>query len=108
MSSLFNQQLAEKYRPQTWSEVIGQEKVIKQLEVIRKRSGTLASQVFWISGQSGTGKTTIARLIAKEVAEEWSTTEFSDPTELTPAVCIATITSPHRVDSPVLLPKAYR
>ena len=31
-------------------------------------------------------KMTIARLIAKEVAEEWAITEFSDPTELTPAV----------------------
>jgi DNA polymerase III gamma/tau subunit len=30
----------------------------------------LAGRAFWISGQSGTGKTTIARLLAAEVADE--------------------------------------
>ncbi len=29
----------------------------------------------WLSGQSGTGKTTIARLLAAEVASQWSTEE---------------------------------
>jgi hypothetical protein len=31
--------------------------------------GTLAGRAYWLSGPSGAGKTTIARLIVKEVAE---------------------------------------
>lgn len=61
-------ELFEQYRPQTWSEVCGQDKVIRQLDTIRRRSGTLGGRAYFISGSTGTGKTTIARLIAKEVA----------------------------------------
>lgn len=68
--------LFEKYRPQSWSEVIGQDKAIRQLDTIRKRSGTLGGQAYFLSGASGTGKTTIARLIAGEVADEYATEEI--------------------------------
>lgn len=60
-------QLHEQYRPRSWSDVIGQKKVVARVESLRKRG--LAGRAFWISGQSGTGKTTIARLIAAEVAD---------------------------------------
>jgi DNA polymerase-3 subunit gamma/tau len=60
-------QLHEQYRPQAWSEVVGQEKAIAQIRALRQRG--LARRAYWISGQSGTGKTTIARLLAAEVAE---------------------------------------
>ncbi len=60
-------QLHEQHRPQTWSDVVGQEKVIAKVEALRKRG--LAGRAYWVSGQSGTGKTSIARLIAAEVAE---------------------------------------
>ncbi len=33
--------------------------------------GGLAGRAYWLSGQSGTGKTTIARLIAAEVADSF-------------------------------------
>jgi replication-associated recombination protein RarA len=36
----------------------------------------LTGRAYWISGQSGTGKTTIARLIAQDVASEWDTEEI--------------------------------
>lgn len=61
--------LYEKYRPACWQEVVGQAKVVKQLQAIAARSG-LAGKAYWLSGQSGTGKTTIARLIAADVAED--------------------------------------
>jgi replication-associated recombination protein RarA len=68
--------LTEQYRPRDWSEVVGQDKVLNQLAVIRKRHGTLGGRAYFLSGQSGTGKTTIARLIASEVADEWAVEEF--------------------------------
>jgi replication-associated recombination protein RarA len=67
-------QLHEQYRPKTWSEVAGQDKAIAKIDVLRKRG--LAGRAFWISGQSGTGKTTIARLIASEVADELNIEEI--------------------------------
>jgi DNA polymerase III gamma/tau subunit len=36
----------------------------------------LSGRAFFLSGQSGTGKTTIARLIASEVASEWDVDEL--------------------------------
>ena len=66
-------QLHEQYRPQTWGEVTGQDKVISKIDRLRARG--LAGRAYWLSGQSGTGKTTIARLIAAEAATEWNTEE---------------------------------
>ncbi|MBP3959532.1 AAA family ATPase [Gemmata sp. G18] len=68
-------QLADKYRPKQWAEVVGQDKAVLRLQALANRSG-LAGRAFWISGQSGTGKTTIARLIAAEVADEFFVTEL--------------------------------
>jgi DNA polymerase III subunit gamma/tau len=62
-------QLYEKYRPAVWQEVVGQDKVVRQIAALKARG--LAGRAYWISGQSGTGKTTIARLLAAEVANEW-------------------------------------
>ena len=76
------QPLYEAYRPKQWSEVIGQPKAIAKLDRFRKRRGTLAGDCYFLSGSSGTGKTTIAMLIAKEVAD-WNVLEFDDPSELT-------------------------
>lgn len=74
--------LYERYRPRTWSEVVGQDKVLRRIDTIRTRGG-LAGRAYWIAGQSGTGKTTIARLIAAEVAGP--AVEEIDATGLTPA-----------------------
>ncbi len=60
--------LSEQYRPHTWSDVVGQDKAIARIAALRRRG--LAGRAFWITGQSGTGKTTIARLIAGEIADQ--------------------------------------
>ena len=75
MPSLF-----ERYRPQTYDAVIGQDKAIRSVALLRKTG--FGGRAIWISGPSGTGKTTIARLIAEEVADEWTTIEV-DATGLT-------------------------
>ena len=62
-------QLYEQYRPTSWSEVVGQDKALKQLDIVRQRG--IAGRAYWITGQSGTGKTTIAKLLAREVADDW-------------------------------------
>lgn len=73
-------QLHEQYRPRQWSDLIGQDKAIAKLATLRKRG--LAGRSYWITGPSGTGKTTIARLIAGEVADDWATEEFDSPRNL--------------------------
>ena len=74
-------QLYEKYRPHDWPELIGQEKILRELNTLRRQGG-LAGRAYWLSGSSGTGKTTIARLIAAEVADPICIDEI-DATDLT-------------------------
>ena len=62
MASLF-----EEYRPRSWPEVVGQDNALKKLDALRRRG--FGGRAVWVSGYSGTGKTTIARLIAAEVAD---------------------------------------
>ncbi len=77
MASLF-----EQYRPHEWSDVAGQDKALKRIATLRKRG--LAGRAYWLSGQSGTGKTTIARILASELADDWGTIEI-DAQDATPA-----------------------
>ena len=57
--------LADKIRPKTLDEVVGQEHLLGQNCLFRKvlSSGKLPNMVFF--GPSGTGKTTIANIVAK-------------------------------------------
>lgn len=71
--------LADKYRPTSFDEVIAQEKVVSRLRTLAAR-GSLVGRAYWLSGQSGTGKTTIARLIAAEVADEFNISELDAAT----------------------------
>jgi len=75
--------LTETYRPRTWADVIGQEKVIHRLDVLRRRG--LLGRCYWITGASGTGKTTIARILAAEITgDPAGATEEIDAHTLTP------------------------
>lgn len=77
--------LFERYRPRTWGEVIAQPRTMQRLAVMATRGG-FAGRAYWISGESGTGKTTIARLLAAEVADDYATWEL-DASTLTPKAC---------------------
>ncbi len=57
--------LYRKYRPQTFAEVIGQEHVVQTLT--NAISSGMISHAYLFSGPRGSGKTTIARLLAKAV-----------------------------------------
>lgn len=75
-------QLTEQYRPKQWTDVVGQKKAVDKLQTVIKRG--LGGRAIFISGQSGTGKTTLALLLGAEIADPDFVTEI-DATDLRPA-----------------------
>src|SRR6201995_4131307 len=63
--------LADRLRPQTLAEVVGQDHLLGPDGPIRRRASAhrLSSMILW--GPPGPGKTTIARLLAKEAGYEF-------------------------------------
>ena len=60
-----NEPLAQRMRPKTLAEVCGQQHLLAPGRVFRQviESGRIPNMIFY--GPSGTGKTTVARIIAK-------------------------------------------
>jgi len=75
--------LAQRYKPKSWADIVGQDAALAVLDRLRQ-SGGLAGRAFWISADSGQGKTAISDLIAEEVAgDTWAVEVFDDPSQLT-------------------------
>lgn len=74
--------LYERVRPTSWDGVCGQDKAVSQLRRIESAGG-FAGQAFYLSGISGSGKTTIARIIAGTIADPLFVREYSSADELT-------------------------
>jgi DNA polymerase III subunit gamma/tau len=55
--------IARRYRPKTFSEVVGQPSIVRTLK--RAITSNTTSHAYIFAGQRGTGKTTLARLYAK-------------------------------------------
>ena len=67
-------QLYEKYRPKVLDDVLGQ---VKAVQVVKRLvQNNAGGRCFWISGASGTGKTTLARIIADHVADTFYVQEY--------------------------------
>ena len=74
------QVIARKYRPQRFSDVVGQEHVTQTLSNAIN-SGRIA-HAYLFSGPRGTGKTTIARIFAKALnATEGPSVDFPEDDE---------------------------
>ncbi|HEY5901676.1 MAG TPA: AAA family ATPase, partial [Anaerolineales bacterium] len=59
------QALYRKYRPQGWAAVLGQDHVVRTMQNAIKADRVGHAYLF--AGPRGTGKTTVARLLAKAV-----------------------------------------
>ena len=67
--------LYERYRPQTWDTFIGQEKAVRRVRRIVERP-SFNGDCFWIAGPSGTGKTSMAWIIARQFADPFDIVEL--------------------------------
>ena len=76
-----NSTLFEKYRPNSFDEVLGQEKAIQKVKLLLDRGW--GGRAWWISGASGTGKTTIAKIIAQQGADSLYITEYDSADSMT-------------------------
>jgi len=73
--------LSEAYRPTTMSQVVGHAQAKRQLRTVWERGW--GGRGYWLSGKSGVGKTTLARLIAAYGAEDMYIHEYNSADDVT-------------------------
>ena len=68
----YNVPLADRMRPETLDNFVGQENIIGQGKILRQaiEGDNIPSIIFW--GPPGCGKTTLARIIARKTKAEFS------------------------------------
>lgn len=87
------QVLARKYRPQLFSEVLGQDAIVTTLKNAIKRHSLAHAYLF--CGSRGTGKTTLARVFAKALNCQNPSSDFEPCNQCS---CCKEITSGHSLD----------
>lgn len=66
--------LYEKWRPQTFADMVGNPKAVNTLAALCKQG--IGGRALWLSGPSGAGKTTAARIASASIADpKWATVE---------------------------------
>ncbi len=67
----FKNPLADRMRPETLEEFLGQDEIVGEKKLLREaiKSDKIPSMIFW--GPPGTGKTTLASIIAKQTKSEF-------------------------------------
>ena len=72
-NNLDTKPLAERLRPRTLDEIVGQEKLLRKGSTLRRliEGGQLPSMILW--GPPGSGKTTLARVLANHVKAAFET-----------------------------------
>lgn len=78
--------LSEKYRPRELSEIVGQDKLLREIADLCP-DGNYGGRAWWISGPTGCGKTTLARILARAVADKFAIREL-DGRVLTPTMVL--------------------
>jgi DNA polymerase-3 subunit gamma/tau len=74
--------LAEKYRPTNLQQLVGFDALKPRFAALMKRG--IGGRAFWLSGKSGCGKTTLARILASSIATENTILEY-DAGSVTPS-----------------------
>ena len=77
--------LYEKYRPTALGDVLGQERAVTRIG--RMIDTGIGGRAFWISGATGIGKTTIARILAGTIADPFYVNEFDSADDFDRAAC---------------------
>jgi replication-associated recombination protein RarA len=78
------QAISDTYRPATLAEFVGNAKAVAAARWHIARG--LGGKAFWISGASGIGKTTLARILASAVADELAIEEYDSADQITQPV----------------------
>jgi len=74
--------LYEKYRPANLEQFVGNDKAVTKVRKLMERG--VGGRAYWITGASGTGKTTLALILGKTIASDWNIKEI-DSTGLFPS-----------------------
>ncbi len=73
--------LYEKYRPTSLGDVLGQDRAVTRIR--RMLDTGIGGRAFWLFGASGTGKTTLGRIIARSIADDFFITEYDSADDFT-------------------------